>query len=49
MTRKAISILIELLRVLINAPYRTKADATILEAKLGELKEELESNLEVEQ
>lgn len=41
MTDKAILILIEILRVLINAPYRTKADATVLEAKLDELKYEL--------
>lgn len=47
MSQKAIDILIELLRVFIYSPHRTKADATILEAKLSELKEELKSNLEV--
>lgn len=41
MTDKAIVILIEILRVLINAPHRTKADANALEAKLDELKYEL--------
>ena len=48
MNRKAISILIELLRVFINSPQRTKADATVLEAKLDELKKELERELNSE-
>lgn len=48
MNKRAISILIELLRVFINSPHRTKADATILEAKLNELKIELERELNSE-
>lgn len=42
LTEKAILILIELLRILINAPYRTKVDAVALDAKLNDLKNELE-------
>lgn len=42
MTEKAILILIELLRILINTPYRTKADAVALDAKINDLKNELE-------
>lgn len=47
-TQKAIFMLIELLRVFINAPYRPKADATVLEAKLDDLKKELERELNSE-
>ena len=42
MTEKAIFILIELLRILINTPYRTKVDAVALDAKINDLKNELE-------
>ena len=41
MTVKAIKKLIELLRVFINTPRRTKADAELLEAKLVEFEKEL--------
>ena len=41
MTREAITKLIELLRVFINTPCRTKADAELLEAKLAEFEKAL--------
>lgn len=41
MTRKALAMLIELLRVFINSPCRTKADADELESKLTEFEKEV--------
>lgn len=41
MTPEAINKLVELLRVFINSPYRTKVDAEILEAKLAEFEKEM--------
>lgn len=41
MTHEAINKLVELLRVFINSPYRTKADAEILESKLVEFEKEM--------
>lgn len=41
MTRESITKLIELLRVFINTPCRTKTDAEVLEAKLAEFEKEV--------
>lgn len=41
MTPEAITKLIDLLRVFINTPCRTKADAELLEAKLAEFEKEI--------
>lgn len=41
MTQEAITKLIELLRVFINTPCRTKTDAELLEAKLAEFEKEV--------
>ena len=41
MTPEATTKLIELLRILINSPCRTKADAELLEAKLAEFEREV--------
>ena len=41
MTPEAIAKLIELLRVFVNSPCRTKADAEVLQAKLDEFEKEV--------
>lgn len=41
MTNREAAKLIELLRVFINSPCRTKADAELLEAKLAEFEKEI--------
>lgn len=46
MNPEAIDKLVELLRVFINSPYRTKADAEVLEAKLIEFENILYSKID---